>query len=45
MELIDRIAAWPLARRKALYRVAKTRGRAFFRDPRMMAALRKTLGE
>lgn len=29
----------------ALYRVAKTRGRAFFRDPRAMVALRRVVRE
>jgi hypothetical protein len=31
-----------LAQRKALYRVAKTRARAFFKDPKAMIKLRES---
>ena len=36
-------AHWPTARLKALHRVAKTRCYAFFRDPRLMIALRREI--
>ena len=34
---------WPVERLRVLHRVAKTRGYAFFRDPRHMIALRDVI--
>ncbi len=41
--MIKLMQQWPLWKVKALARVAKTRGRAFFRDPRIMEQLRWAL--
>lgn len=38
--MMDALSKWPQWKLRALHRVAKTRGRAFFADPKMMAGLR-----
>lgn len=41
--MMEALEDWPLERLKALHRVAKTRGRAFFACPHAMIALRELI--